>query len=183
MKKKDISRIFKNNVHKSDSKFTNWIIKKETNKNEDWSSLPSLSLLSRRERRRAWSFFWVTLLKRRLVAERAETCGVGAVAWWSLRHRQAEYERERDGEFLKFDFKMKEKGRRAIEILMGKMVFWKYEMCPILIGWSDQMWCWCGECLLNWTLFYYGSTRFLLLHLAIRVQAGHLTSALHRCTA
>ena len=61
MKKKDISSIFKNNVHKSDIKFTNWIIKKETNKNEDRNSLPGLSLLSRRgrerERRRAWSFF------------------------------------------------------------------------------------------------------------------------------
>ena len=48
--------------------------------------------------------------------------------------------RERDGEFLKFDFKTKEKGRRATEIFMGKMVFCKYEMCPILIGWSYQMW-------------------------------------------
>ena len=48
--------------------------------------------------------------------------------------------RERDGEFLKFDFKMKEKGGRAIEIFMGKMVLWKYEICPILTGWSYQMW-------------------------------------------
>ena len=35
---------------------------------------------------------------------------------------------------------------------------------------------------LNWTLFCYGRTRFLLLHLAIRVQARHLTSTLHRRT-
>ena len=185
MKKKDISSIFKNNVDKFDSKFTNWIIKKETNKNEDRNSLPGLSLLSRRgrerERRRAWSFF---------LGHPFETeVGSWNSRCWSGRLVKVEtqagriWERERDGEFLKFDFKMKEKGRRAIEIFMGKMVFWKYEMCPILIGWSDQMWCWCGECLLNWTLFYYGSTRFLLLHLAIRVQAGHLTSALHRCTA
>ena len=92
-----------------------------------------------RERRRAWSFFWVTLLKRRLVAERAETCGVGVVAWWSLRHRQAEYEREREMESF-WNLISKWKRRRAIEIFMGKMVFWKYEMCPILTGWSYQMW-------------------------------------------
>ena len=35
---------------------------------------------------------------------------------------------------------------------------------------------------LNWTLFCYGRTHFLLLHLAKGVQAGHLTSALHRHT-
>ena len=35
---------------------------------------------------------------------------------------------------------------------------------------------------LNWTLFHY-DTRFLLLHLAIGVQAGHVTSALHMCKA
>ena len=142
MKKKDISSIFKNNVHKSDIKFTNWIIKKETNKNEDRNSLPGLSLLSRRgrerERRRAWSFF---------LGHPFETEVGSWNSWcWSGRLVKVEtqagriWERERDGEFLKFDFKMKEKGRRAIEIFMGKMVFWKYEMCPILTGWFYQMW-------------------------------------------
>ena len=36
---------------------------------------------------------------------------------------------------------------------------------------------------LNWILFCYDRTRFLLLHLTIGEQAGHLTSALHRRTA
>ena len=122
MKKKDISSIFKNNVHKSDIKFTNWIIKKETNKNEDRNSLPGLSLLSRRGRERERDeehevFFWVTLLKLRLVAE---TRGVGAVAWWRLRHRKAEYERERDAEFLTFE--LRERLRERFWNLISK---WK----------------------------------------------------------
>ena len=59
MKKKDISSIFKNNVDKFDSKFTNWIIKKETNKNEDRNLLLGLSLLSRRGREtKSMKFFW-----------------------------------------------------------------------------------------------------------------------------
>ena len=127
MKKKDISSIFKNNVHKSDIKFTNWIIKKETNKNEDRNSLPGLSLLSRRGRERERDeehevFFWVTLLKLRLVAE---TRGVGAVAWWRLRHRQAEYEREREMEsFWNLISKWK---RRGGGLLKYSWVKWYFE--------------------------------------------------------
>ena len=35
---------------------------------------------------------------------------------------------------------------------------------------------------LNWALFCYDRTRFSLLHLAIGVQAGHFTFALHSHT-